>query len=284
MTHRRLGTAWLAFLLQGCSFTPAKSPLTLVSLSPSSSPIAGNVTLTLTGTGFASGATVTIGEAECTSATVATSVEMTCLVPAGSAGAVDVTVTNPSGSASTREDGFTYVDAVFPTVTSISPTSGSALGGTSVTITGTDFRAAATAKVGGVTCTSPSLVSSTTLTCLTGEKPASATPVTVAVRNSDASEGTKTSAYTYDSTGTATYTSVATVLSVCAGCHGGSGGFFADNWANVRTRVDTTSFDPAQSLLYTKVASDSMPQGGPPLSAGNKAILRSWILGGAQNN
>jgi hypothetical protein len=51
---------------------------------------------------------------------------------------VDVRVTTTGGtSAAVAGDRFTYVAA--PAVTSISPTSGPAAGGTSVTITGTGF-------------------------------------------------------------------------------------------------------------------------------------------------
>ncbi|MEI8084035.1 MAG: fibronectin type III domain-containing protein, partial [Actinomycetes bacterium] len=58
------------------------------------------------------------------------------------------------------------IDAL--TVSSISPTSGQAAGGTPVTITGTNFVTGATATIGGVACTSPTVVDPTALTCTTG--------------------------------------------------------------------------------------------------------------------
>ena len=59
--------------------------------------------------------------------------------PAGT-GTVDVTVTTPAGtSATSAADQFTYTVAVAPTVTGLSPTTGSQAGGTLVTITGTEF-------------------------------------------------------------------------------------------------------------------------------------------------
>ena len=54
-----------------------------------------------------------------------------------------VTVSGQSGSLT---NGFTYV--VSPTVTSVSPNTGSTAGGTAVTITGTNFAAGATVTFG----------------------------------------------------------------------------------------------------------------------------------------
>ena len=82
-----------------------------------------------------------------------------------------------------------------PTATGISPTSGTASGGTLVTVAGTDFVAGATVTVGGAVCTSPNVVSATSLTCTTGAGSAGA--VNVVVSNSDSQSGTLTSGFTY---------------------------------------------------------------------------------------
>jgi IPT/TIG domain len=52
-----------------------------------------------------------------------------------------------------------------PTITSIDPTSGAVAGGTSVTITGTNFVSGATVTFGGVAATDVVVVNSTTITC-----------------------------------------------------------------------------------------------------------------------
>lgn len=82
---------------------------TITALSLAKSPLAGGVSTTITGTNFASGATVTIDGVSCTSVVVVSSTVITCVVPAGTAGAKDVVVT--SGDAATLASGFTYVDA-----------------------------------------------------------------------------------------------------------------------------------------------------------------------------
>ncbi len=82
---------------------------TITALSLAKSPLAGGVSTTITGTNFGSGATVTIDGNPCTSVVVVSSTVITCVVPAGTAGAKDVVVT--SGDSATLAGGFTYVDA-----------------------------------------------------------------------------------------------------------------------------------------------------------------------------
>jgi hypothetical protein len=55
-----------------------------------------------------------------------------------------------------------------PTVTAVNPKGGATAGGTPVTVTGTNFQAGATVSLGGVAATSVSVLSSTTLTAVTG--------------------------------------------------------------------------------------------------------------------
>ena len=62
------------------------------SISPVNGPTAGGTSVTITGTGFAAGATVAIGGNPCTSVTVVSSTSITCTTPPHAAGAVDVVV------------------------------------------------------------------------------------------------------------------------------------------------------------------------------------------------
>ncbi len=106
--------------------------------------------MTITGTNFVAGATVTFGSAAATNVVVVNSTTITATTPAGSAGAVTVTVT-VSGQSGSVSSGYTYV--VAPAVRSVSPNSGSTAGGTSVTITGANFAAGATVTFGGTAAT-----------------------------------------------------------------------------------------------------------------------------------
>ena len=84
---------------------------------------------------------------------------ITATTPAGSAGAVTVTVT-VSGQSGSLANGFTY--AATPTVTSVSPNTGPTAGGTAVTITGTNFAAGATVTFGTAAATNVVVVNATT--------------------------------------------------------------------------------------------------------------------------
>jgi hypothetical protein len=78
-------------------------------ISPSSGSTAGGTTVTITGSGFTGATAVNFGSAAATGATVNTDSSITATSPAGSAGAVDVTVVTPSGASTTSSnDQFTY--------------------------------------------------------------------------------------------------------------------------------------------------------------------------------
>ena len=66
-----------------------------------------------------------------------------------------------------------------PTITSISPVTGSAAGGTTITITGTDFTGATAVTIGGVAASSFTVVNSTTITAVTPAHAAGAASVLV---------------------------------------------------------------------------------------------------------
>jgi IPT/TIG domain len=108
------------------------APPTVTGISPSSGSTAGGTSVTITGTGFTGATGVTIGGTAATSFTVVSSTSITALTPAGSVGTASVLVTTPSGT-NAANSLYTYVAP--PTVSGISPSSGPAAGGTSVTIT-----------------------------------------------------------------------------------------------------------------------------------------------------
>ena len=80
-------------------------------------------------------------------------------------GTVDVTVTTPDGTGTSAGD--VHLLRVAPTVTGLSPTSGPAAGGTSVTITGTGFTGATAVKFGATAATSFTVVNATQITAVT---------------------------------------------------------------------------------------------------------------------
>jgi hypothetical protein len=175
--------------------TPNTAPI-ISSLSPTSGPAGGGTTVTISGTSFATGATVTFGGTAATNVNVVGSTTITAVTPAHAGGAVNVVVTNPGGQSATSTNGYTYAAAAAPTVTSVTPTSGPTAGGTSVTISGTGFAAGATVTFGGTAATNVVVSNSTTITAATPAHVAGA--VDVVVTNSNGQSGSKLSAYTYN--------------------------------------------------------------------------------------
>ncbi len=81
-------------------------------------------------------------------------------------------------------------------VTGIAPTSGTTAGGTAVTITGTDFVPGSTPRLSGVNMTSIVVVSSTTITAVTGAHSAGLKTLSILGANGKTSN-LMTNAYTY---------------------------------------------------------------------------------------
>ncbi len=84
----------------------------LLSIAPTGGPIAGGTFVTLTGTGFANGATVQFGAVAAPSVTFNSSTSLTATTPAQSAATVGVTVTNPDTQVSTLPAAYTYMAPV----------------------------------------------------------------------------------------------------------------------------------------------------------------------------
>ncbi len=180
-------------LNNGFTYTASNPAPTITSITPNTGTTAGGTSVTITGTGFLAGATLSLGGTAATNVTVVGSTSITATTPAHAAGAVTVTVTNSDAQSGSLTNGYTYRAA--PTVTSITPNTGTTAGGTSVTIAGTGFVAGATVSLGGTAATTVNVVSSTSITATTPAHAAGA--VTVVVTNTDAQSGTLTNGYTY---------------------------------------------------------------------------------------
>jgi hypothetical protein len=81
------------------------APPTVSSVAPSSGPTAGGTAVTITGTDFVSGATVTLGGTAATGVTVVNDTTITATTAAHAVGAVDVVVTNPDTQSGTLTNG-----------------------------------------------------------------------------------------------------------------------------------------------------------------------------------
>jgi hypothetical protein len=143
---------------------------------------------------------VSFGNTAAINVNVVGSTTITAVTPPHTSGLVNVVVTNPDGQSGASANAYTYAAASqAPTVSSLSPSSGTSNGGTQVSISGTGFGSGATVTFGG-TLASNVIVNSTTT--ITATAPAHAAGlVDVIVTNTDGQSGSKSNAYTYLSSG-----------------------------------------------------------------------------------
>jgi hypothetical protein len=136
---------------------------TVSSVSPTFGDIAGGGTITITGSSFRPGATVTIGGAACTSPNVVSSTQITCTIPAASAGVVDVIVTNVDNHTGTATQAFSYnaptttttttTTTLAPTTTTIAPSTTIAVSNATTTTVAAGVSPTTTPANNGVTTT-----------------------------------------------------------------------------------------------------------------------------------
>ena len=119
----------------------------LISCLPTGANTGGGTSVTLTGTGFLTGAAVTFGGTAATAVSVISLTSITCACPAHAAGVVDIKLTNTDTQASTLAGAFTYY---IYEVTGVTPANSGISGGGIVTITGGGFTAGTVIYFDGV--------------------------------------------------------------------------------------------------------------------------------------
>jgi alpha-tubulin suppressor-like RCC1 family protein len=156
-------------------------PPTVTAISPNEARKKGSTTVTITGAELEEPTAVKFGSNNATQVTVSENgTKITAVAPPGK-GTVDVTVTTRAGtSATSPADQFYYSR---PTVKKISPKKGPELGGTSVTITGTNFASVTAVKFGSTEATSFKVNSETSITAVSPAHTAGRVDVTVATPN-----------------------------------------------------------------------------------------------------
>ena len=163
---------------------------------PSSGSTDGGVMVTINGSNFVSGATVTFDTTPATNVSVVSPNSITAVAPTHASGAVNITVTNPDQQTASAGS-FTYIAAA-PAVASIAPPSGPTSGGTPITVNGSGFQNGATVTIGGIAATNVQVVSATQLTATTPIGPATEELIAdVVVHNPDGTTATKTGAFTW---------------------------------------------------------------------------------------
>lgn len=99
----------------GCSSTNKGAPTAppeISMVSPNSGPTSGGMAVNITGGDFVPGTSVQFAKAQATDVIINSPTSLSATTPAGPAGNVDVTVTNPDGQSAVLTAGFSYVPAV----------------------------------------------------------------------------------------------------------------------------------------------------------------------------
>ena len=130
-------------------FLYTNTPSTTLTMAPTHGFPVGGGTGIVAGSSFAHGAVVKIGDNAATDVVV-TPTLIHFIIPSGTAGTVDVTVTNPGGREWILEKGYTYNPFPPPVIRKIHPIEGPVSGGTEILITGGNFRDGAAVFIGGI--------------------------------------------------------------------------------------------------------------------------------------
>jgi hypothetical protein len=134
---------------------------TVTAISPATGSTAGGTSVTISGTNLTGATAVTIGGTAATGVTVDSPTQITATTPAGTAGSASVLVTTPAGT-NVANTLFTYITP--PTISLVSPAAGSTAGGTTVTISGTNFTGATAVTFGGAAAATFTVESPTQIT------------------------------------------------------------------------------------------------------------------------
>jgi hypothetical protein len=171
--------------------TPIPPP-SITSIAPAAGTPAGGTSVTINGSGFTGATAVQFGSGvPATKFTVTSANQVVATAPAHPAGPVDITVTTPRGTSSiTSLDTFTY-RAGQPTLMSISPTTGTTSGGTTITIIGTGFTGATAVQFGtGSPAAAFTVVSDTQILATAPSHAAGAVKVSVTTPDGTSAVGT----------------------------------------------------------------------------------------------
>jgi len=172
---------------------PAAPAPTILAVNPS----CGTGSITITGSNFRSPASVAVADLSggfaASAVSVVNSTTITATLPPHADGLVDLVVSNPDQQTATLRNSFRYTTN--PLIVSVTPPSGTTLGGTTLTITGCNFVAPATVTLGGTSAAAVSVANPNRMSAATPAH--SAGPVDVTVSVPGPKSGTLPSGFSY---------------------------------------------------------------------------------------
>lgn len=161
---------------------------------PDSGESSGGTAVSITGTGFIEGATITIGGVPCVEVVFISTTSLSCNTRTNTVGVKNILVTNPDGNLIFLSNAFTYTSSPAPSLISISPVEGEVAGGAVMTLFGVNFLSDAFVTIGGVKCPILTLTERI-VTCTV--PPGSLGAKNVVLTNPDAQASTLKNSYSY---------------------------------------------------------------------------------------
>ncbi len=232
--------------------TAVASPPVISSVNPAAGSPGGGTPVTLTGSNFTQAMAVRFGPNFALSYTVVSATQITAVAPPGS-GTVQITVTTPAGTS----NGVAFGYAAAPTLTAISPASGPATGGTTVTLTGTNLLGATAVRFGAVNATSFTAVSATQITAVA---PAGSGAAQVTVSGPGGTSNGVSYAYVV--------VAVPVLTAVSPGQGPVGGGNTVTLSGSGLTGVTAVTFGSTPALSFTVVSATQITAVAPPGAAG----------------
>ncbi|TCK18886.1 parallel beta-helix repeat protein [Thiogranum longum] len=239
------------------------------SITPSTGSTQGGALVTINGSDMPNNATVSFGGVLATNVTLIDKDTLSAIAPPNSAGTITVSVSDASGTLN-LPNAFTYV-APPPQISSISPSSGLAAGGSNVTISGSDFQSGLSATIGGQNLTALAYVDSNTVTGAVPVLPLGTADVTVT--NSDGQSTTFPAGFNVVSQ----LPQVSNVAGDVAPYGAPDGALNAGDLVIMQQFVTGSKTPTAQELLVADVAPLNSPDG--TLNVGDSLVLTRAVLG-----
>lgn len=254
------------------TYTGSTAP-TVTARSPTSGGTGGGTAVTLTGTGFTSAMGVWFGSLPATAFAVISDTSLVAVAPPQAAATVDITVINNIGTSSTSSsDQFTYNTASAPTVTAVSPTSGTTAGGGLATVTGTNFIGASGVSFGSTAAASFTILSDTTIVA-TAPAQASGTQHITVTTPSGTSSTSSSDQYTVSN---ATAPSVSAIAPSSGSTGGGTVVYVSGSNFTGATGV---SFGATAAASFTVLSDVLLQATAPAKSAGTYHITVTTYAG-----
>lgn len=244
----------------------------VTSLSPGRGLASGGTTVTITGKGLTGASSVSFGGTVTTNVSVLSPTQLQVVSPAHVAATVDVGVVTPGGtSAASSGDKFTFTPLT-PAVSALAPSTGTTLGGTTVTVSGAGFTGVQEVDLGSTAATKVTVVSDTKLTVVTPAHAAGAVAVTVVTGTGTSSGGPS---FTF-------VTPLPRVTGVAPASGSTSGGTTVTITGTTFTGATQVSFGSVAATSFTVVSDTTITAVTPAQSAGARNVIVTTPAGASK--